>query len=84
MNMHPKKITHKDWCYIYNFENPREPIIVELEKGFGRELKKDMEKLIESLLEDFKNAFESENFEIEKNKTFGWIWNRKRYAFEAN
>ncbi|MFN1871868.1 Lon protease family protein [Clostridioides difficile] len=27
-----------------------------------------MEKLIESLLEDFKNAFESENFEIEKNK----------------
>lgn len=63
-----KKNTHKDWCYIYNFENPREPIIVELEKGFGRELKKDMEKLIESLLEDFKNAFESENFEIEKNK----------------
>ena len=41
-----KKNTHKDWCYIYNFENPREPIIVELEKGFGRELKKDMEKLI--------------------------------------
>lgn len=35
-----KKNTHKDWCYIYNFENPREPIIVELEKGFGRELKK--------------------------------------------
>ena len=63
-----KKNTHKDWCYIYNFENPREPITVELEKGFGRELKKDMEKLIESLLEDFKNAFESENFEIEKNK----------------
>ncbi|WP_107572293.1 ATP-binding protein [Clostridioides difficile] len=63
-----KKNTHKDWCYIYNFENPREHIIVELEKGFGRELKKDMEKLIESLLEDFKNAFESENFEIEKNK----------------
>ncbi|HBF5910099.1 ATP-binding protein [Clostridioides difficile] len=63
-----KKNTHKDWCYIYNFENPREPIIVELEKGVGRELKKDMEKLIESLLEDFKNAFESENFEIEKNK----------------
>ncbi|WP_313137564.1 Lon-like protease helical domain-containing protein, partial [Clostridioides difficile] len=27
-----KKNTHKDWCYIYNFENPREPIIVELEK----------------------------------------------------
>ncbi|HBG2117548.1 AAA family ATPase [Clostridioides difficile] len=63
-----KKNTHKDWCYIYNFENPREPIIVELEKGLGRELKKDMEKLIESLLEDFKNAFESENFEIEKNR----------------
>lgn len=31
-------------------------MIVELEKGFGRELKKDMEKLVESLLEDFKNA----------------------------
>lgn len=63
-----KKNMYKDWCYIYNFENFREFIIVELEKGFGREFKKDMEKLIESFLEDFKNVFESENFEIEKNK----------------
>ncbi|WP_236878945.1 Lon-like protease helical domain-containing protein, partial [Clostridioides difficile] len=32
-----KKNTHKDWCYIYNFENPREPIIVE-----GKEIKMEL------------------------------------------
>ena len=22
------KNNHKDWCYVYNFENPREPIVI--------------------------------------------------------
>ena len=26
----PKQKTPSDWCYIYNFENPNEPIAVEL------------------------------------------------------
>ena len=59
---------HKDWCYVYNFENNREPIIISLEKGLGKIFKKDIEKLIETLLDELKDTFESEDFEIGKNQ----------------
>lgn len=63
-----KKINHKDWCYVYNFENNREPLIIDLDKGLGKVFKKDIEKLIETLLDELKDAFESEDFEIGKNQ----------------
>ena len=63
-----KKRNHKDWCYVYNFENNREPLIIGLDKGLGRVFKKDIEKLIEILLDELKDAFESEDFEIGKNQ----------------
>ena len=63
-----KKGNHKDWCYVYNFENNREPLIIGLEKGLGKIFKKDIEKLIETLLDELRDAFESEDFEIGKNQ----------------
>lgn len=69
LKMHAEnKNDHKDWCYVYNFENSREPIAIALDKGMGKLFKKDMEKLIESLLDELKDAFESEEFEISKNE----------------
>ena len=63
-----KKRNHKDWCYVYNFENNREPLIIDLDKGLGKVFKKDIEKLIETLLDELKDAFESEDFEIGRNQ----------------
>lgn len=63
-----KKNNHKDWCYVYNFENNREPIAIALDKGMGKLFKKDMDKLIETLLDELKDAFESEDFELSKNE----------------
>ena len=63
-----KKGNHKDWCNVYNFENNREPLIIGLEKGLGKIFKKDIEKLIETLLDELRDAFESEDFEIGKNQ----------------
>ncbi|MBQ6630620.1 MAG: AAA family ATPase [Romboutsia sp.] len=63
-----KKGNHKDWCYVYNFENNREPVIIGLDKGLGKIFKKDIEKLIETLLDELRDAFESEDFEIGKNQ----------------
>lgn len=62
------KNTHKDWCYVYNFVDQREPIIIGLKRGLGREFKNDIEKLIENLLDEIKDAFESEDFELAKNQ----------------
>ena len=53
---------------VYNFENNREPLIIGLEKGLGKIFKKDIEKLIETLLDELRDAFESEDFEIGKNQ----------------
>ncbi len=62
------KIEQKDWCYVYNFEEPREPIALEFEIGEGKLFKKDMEKFIDDLYTDLQRAFESEEFEMEKNR----------------
>ena len=59
---------HKDWCYVYNFEHPRDPIAIGLDIGMGKIFKKDMDKLIEALLDELKDAFESEDYEIGKNQ----------------
>ncbi|MGL4911062.1 MAG: AAA family ATPase [Romboutsia sp.] len=63
-----QKNNHKDWCYVYNFEHPREPLAIGLEKGLGKVFKKDMEKLLETLLDELVDTFESEDFEIGKNQ----------------
>lgn len=63
-----KKNSQKDWCYVYNFEKTREPIIIGLEKGLGKVFKKDIEKLIETLLEELRDTFESEEIELAKNQ----------------
>ena len=62
------KTKHKDWCYVYNFEHPRDPIAIGLDIGMGKIFKKDMDKLIEALLDELKDAFESEDYEIGKNQ----------------
>lgn len=63
-----QKGNQKDWCYVYNFENNREPVIIGLERGLGKVFKKDIEKLIETLEDELKDAFESEDFELGKNQ----------------
>ncbi|MGL5330469.1 MAG: Lon protease family protein [Peptostreptococcaceae bacterium] len=62
------KNKHKDWCYVYNFEHPRDPIAIGLKIGLGKVFKKDIEKLIETLLDELTDAFESEDYELGKNQ----------------
>lgn len=61
------KNNHKDWCYVYNFSNPRQPIVVSLEKGMGKVFKDDIDEMIDTLFEEIKDAFDSEDYEINKN-----------------
>ena len=55
-----------DWCYIYNFENPNEPIAVSLPAGEGNNFKTAMDKFIKEIRTDIKNTFRNEDFEKEK------------------
>jgi lon-related putative ATP-dependent protease len=57
-----------DWCYVYNFKDPDIPTAVSLEPGRGRVLRKDMEELIKALRADIPKAFESKEYEKQKNQ----------------
>ncbi len=61
-----KKKIPNDWCYIYNFENPNEPIALSLPAGQGLEFQDDMNRFIKDVRADIKKTFSNEDFEKEK------------------
>ena len=61
-----KKKTPNDWCYIYNFDDPNEPIAVSLSAGQGKEFKDTMDSFIKDIQVDIKNTFNNDDFEKEK------------------
>lgn len=62
------KKTPPDWCYIYNFDNPNEPIAMSLPAGDGQRFKDAMDKFIKEIKVDIHNTFKNSNFESEKNQ----------------
>jgi len=55
------------YAYVDNFENPREPVAVELPAEHGQVLCKDIEKLIDNLLATFPAVFESPTYQQKKS-----------------
>lgn len=58
----------RDWCYVYNFEEPRCPIAIDFPSGKGKEFKDDMNNLVEELSDKINEAFENQEYELTKNK----------------
>lgn len=52
----------EDWCYVYNFTDPDRPQVLNVRRGWGKMLKRDMENLIHNLQREAKKTFESEEF----------------------
>ena len=61
-----KQKTPNDWCYIYNFDNPNEPIAISLPAGQGKEFKDAMDGFILEIKKDIKKTFNTDDFEKEK------------------
>jgi lon-related putative ATP-dependent protease len=59
--------TPEDWCYVYNFKTPDNPIALNLPTGMGNKLRRDMERLIKDLRIKVPKAFEGEEYEKQKN-----------------
>ena len=62
-----KQKTPNDWCYIYNFDNPNEPIAVSLPAGEGKVFVQTMETFIEDIQKYLKRTFNNDEFEKEKS-----------------
>lgn len=55
-----------DWCYVNNFQQPYIPRALRLPPGTGRELQRDMERIVEELRTGLSSAFESEEYQTRR------------------
>ena len=51
-----------DWCYVYNFKEPDKPKSLKISAGLGKEFKKDMQDLINTLQTRIPEVFDSEDY----------------------
>ncbi|MEM7007979.1 MAG: Lon-like protease helical domain-containing protein, partial [Thermodesulfobacteriota bacterium] len=76
------KSTPPDWCYVFNFQVPSEPRAIELPTGRGKVLKTDMEDFLQDLKMDIPRAFESKEFEEQKEDTMNKFQRDKNVLFD--
>jgi hypothetical protein len=55
-----------DWCYVYNFQNPKKPLALSFDPGKGKIFKEDMAKLVTAIKKELPKAFHSEDYEKQK------------------
>ena len=61
-----KEKTPNDWCYVYNFENPNEPVAISFPAGQGIVFKELMESFVKDIRKEIKKTFNNQDFEKEK------------------
>lgn len=61
-----KEKVPNDWVYIYNFENPNEPVAVSFPAGQGKVFQDTMEGFVKDVRRDLKKTFNNDDFEKEK------------------
>lgn len=72
-----------DWCYLYNFKKPDNPIAVSLPAGKAKEFQKDMENLINTLKTEIPKAFESKEYDKQRNKILEDFQQKQKEWFSA-
>jgi len=60
--------TPDDWCYVHNFQDQDRPKALRLPAGRGRELQRDVDRLIASLKEEFPKVFQSKEYETQRRQ----------------
>lgn len=63
LDQHLEPTSHvHDWCYVANFDEPRVPRVLKLPVGMAMGLKKDVEKLILTLVKAIPQAFDNDSY----------------------
>ncbi|MFN8439634.1 MAG: ATP-binding protein [Caldilineaceae bacterium] len=57
-----------DWCYVNNFEEAHRPWALQLPAGKGKELRSDMQRLVEELQSALTAAFDSEEVQSQRQR----------------
>lgn len=75
--------TPPDWCYVNNFDEEREPALLQLPAGRGTDLADDMDALIEELRTALPAAFESEEYQSRREMIQEEVREDQEVALEA-
>jgi lon-related putative ATP-dependent protease len=71
-----------DYCYVNNFAEPRNPRILCLPAGKGKEFSRDVEKLVEEARNALKTTFENEEYQNRRQAVGQQLQDRQQNAFE--
>ena len=77
-----KEPTPADWCYVYNFKEPDRPKSIRLSAGRGKEIKKDMQEVIEAVQKRISEVFESEEYGTKEAEVHKGFENHRREVIE--
>lgn len=70
--------TPADWCYVNQFRDSSRPNAIQLPPGRGVELKADIESLVGSTVREISNAFESEEYALQRDSTLKTFQQQKQ------
>lgn len=71
-----------DWVYVQNFETPYKPHAIRMAPGRGQEFRKYMEKLVEDLKAAITQAFETEDYEKQKQNLIQDFGERQKGRYD--
>ena len=77
-DLQKRKIDLKDRCYVHNFKNTDQPVLITLPAGQGKKFRAEMETLLKELLKVIPSAFESKRFQDERKRVMDHFQDRQR------
>ena len=70
-----------DWCYVYNFVEPDNPVALNLPAGRGAEFAGEVDELVAILRRDIPKVFESKDYESHRDEIIEGQQERTRVLF---
>ncbi len=70
-----------DWIYVYDFENPDEPLAIQMAAGEANKCKSAMRTLMQQLTDELQKTFESKTYINKKNELIDEIQAQKQHLF---
>lgn len=71
-----EKQTPRDWCFVYNLQDPYQPRAVGLPSGKGNEFKSDMQHLREVVERDIPGVFQGEEYSRHREEALSDVQER--------
>ena len=78
----PDRPNPPDWGYVHNFQEPTQPVPISLPCGMMRELRDDMDQLIDTCRARLPNAFESDDYTRRVEEVMAEIQQRRQSVNE--